>query len=156
MSDLKSEFLVAMAGRSQSKTWANDSSEAVAVPAKKPSKTSKAKFETVNNKKPGGQGLTLTRMHVTFDQDDEEEMERDGDTPTHNDSIAVVPELALDENVSNLEYLKSKMKNDTPDQVKVRNSSARSILIYPLLADCIATRTIRRKENNRRANTEGE
>ncbi|KAJ1553881.1 hypothetical protein HK405_006629, partial [Cladochytrium tenue] len=131
------EFLEVMRPRAaaRARTWANDdalgSSSSPPTPASTAAPAAK-KLEVlaVPNKKPGGQGLLVTRAHVKFagdDDDEDDDLYEDlASAPApnapppaepHTDAVIPAPEKAavLDSAVSDLDYMKSRMRADLDD-----------------------------------------
>lgn len=119
-----------MKPRSQTKLWTNDdaltTTEEVSA-ANKKTKNIIPVIETlaVPNKKPGGEGLLVTKTHVTFDDSSDEEyedlpsMKKKEDKKTeekieenedNNDSVEENPDIVKKTTMSHLDFLKSKMK----------------------------------------------
>lgn len=121
------EFLEVMQPRIKAKVWANEDGRMVdARPVR---------VVAVPNKKPGGQGMVMHKVHVKFDGDDGDDGHSNGEhveqthtaertTEKHKKSIKeedeedeeeypdVIPETATtahDSSVSNMDYLRSKM-----------------------------------------------
>ncbi|KAJ1551772.1 hypothetical protein HK405_013887, partial [Cladochytrium tenue] len=130
------EFLEVMRPRAaaRARTWANDDalgSSSAPTPASTAAPAAK-KLEVlaVPNKKPGGQGLLVTRAHVKFagdDDDEDDDLYEDlASTPAptapppdepHTDAVNPAPEKAavLDSAVSDLDYMKSRMRAELDD-----------------------------------------
>ena len=115
------EYLDVMQPRSQSRTWANDQT-AKNEDQKIVGKGGRAKAEVlaVKNKKPGGDGLLVTRSKVTFDDDSEGsdgEYQDFGKAPAEeaeekDDEEEEQPTLARDAEVSDMDYFRSKMSKN--------------------------------------------
>lgn len=118
--DMLQEYLETMQGRARTQTWANDdltgreklaTTESVVVPSSK----IKTRVLAVPNRKPGGQGLMVSKTHITFsdDEDSEAEMEqeqKEEEKGEEKDEIkGKKADLVHDESVSDLEYLQSRM-----------------------------------------------
>ncbi|KAI9208070.1 uncharacterized protein BJ171DRAFT_490143 [Polychytrium aggregatum] len=123
------EFLQVMQPRATSKTWANDDIVGAAAEkqAKKQQKKEKiqAMVGIVANRKAGGEGMVLTKTHVKFGNDSDDEYE---DLPAQEDEPKPTPAVqnddakleedepiqektvAHDTGVSDMDYFKSKMR----------------------------------------------
>ncbi|OLY85792.1 Multiple RNA-binding domain-containing protein 1 [Smittium mucronatum] len=143
------EFLQVMAPRAKSKTWANDDINLLnerekravsnAISHKKASESAKnkapsalpkakvqAKVLSVPNKKPGGASLTVSKTHITFDIDEEnengaEEIENEAqpDDFDVNSGLKNLDDEKLPASLSNLssdmEWLRSHIKSTEPE-----------------------------------------
>ncbi|KAJ1550076.1 putative RNA-binding protein 19, partial [Nowakowskiella sp. JEL0078] len=125
------EFMSVMQPVSKTKTWANDGNQAEPEPLN--SLRVKADVVAVANKKPGGEGLLVSRAHVTFNDEDDDTRLQDvivangkaddndyqilGETADVGLELGDVnmderneDSLAFDKNLSDLEYMKLKMR----------------------------------------------
>jgi len=124
------EYLNVMKPRSHAKTWTNDdgSKQDDATIRGKP----KIQAIAVPNKKPGGEGLLVTKTHLTFDDSDDEyedipkkteenkeskkEDSSSEDNETNNDNddnemdIEENPEIEKKSTMSHMDFLRSKMR----------------------------------------------
>jgi multiple RNA-binding domain-containing protein 1 len=73
---LLEEFLEVMKPKSQTKLWSNDDVLTATI-AKEISQAKKPKIEAkvaqVENKRPGGKGIMLKKLHVKFDESESED-----------------------------------------------------------------------------------
>ncbi|KAI8999531.1 hypothetical protein BC832DRAFT_564521 [Gaertneriomyces semiglobifer] len=120
------EFLEVMRPRSlaRGKTWANDDILPEDANTIKKSKV-KAKVLTVPNKKTGGDGLLVTKSHVTFDDSDDELYD---DLPAAGtDQEEAVNDngqnsVAHDNTLSDMDYLRMKMNRNIDDENEADDS----------------------------------
>ncbi|KAF9971065.1 hypothetical protein BGZ73_006026 [Actinomortierella ambigua] len=123
------EYLEVMQSRPTSKTWAND--DAVELNTEKAGhhvgKQGKVKAQAVvtavKNRKPGGEGLTVTQTKIKFEDSDdelydnlptaskqEEEQEEEEEFMALGSSEPVKDDLVNNDEVSDLDWLRSRMK----------------------------------------------
>ncbi|OMJ26405.1 Multiple RNA-binding domain-containing protein 1 [Smittium culicis] len=159
------EFLQVMAPRAKSKTWANDDvnllnererrvvSNAISLYKKDSSlkknsgkesslnsKKVKAKVLSVPNRKPGGESLTVSKTHITFEADDDADAASDeqqennendsdfdvnsGSTTKQNDNLPV----SFASLSSDLDWLRSRIKpiepNTSSDKIEKSNDKS--------------------------------
>lgn len=127
--DKLEEYLEVMQPRSQARTWSNDQSaknpdQAIEGKGSKKRSAPKAEVVAVANRKPGGDGLLVTKSHVTFDDDSEgsdEEYQEIGATKAGSasdngdedeideDEEESSDNLAKDPTVSDMDYFRSRM-----------------------------------------------
>ncbi|PVU98730.1 hypothetical protein BB559_001338 [Furculomyces boomerangus] len=151
-----SEFLEVMAPRAKSKTWANDdisilSSREQAVISKainekrnlvknqsktdsKNKQNTKAVVQIVPNKKPGGQSLTVSKTHITFENDeDNNKNDSEPDNEQTSDDFDVNSGLNLPDINTNgfnastnlsldIEWLKAHVRPKQDDPLKEKES----------------------------------
>jgi len=134
------EYLNVMKPRSHAKTWTNDdgSKQDDATIRGKP----KIQAIAVPNKKPGGEGLLVTKTHLTFDDSDDEyedipkktentEETKNKDTnsddnESNNDNdmdIEDNPEIEKKSTMSHMDFLRSKMRKKEDDDDKEEDDS---------------------------------
>jgi multiple RNA-binding domain-containing protein 1 len=130
------EFLQVMQPRIKSKAWANEDGRIVDA---RPGAVQQQKKKTTNvievpNRKPGGNGMMVKKMHTKFDDGSDNE-EGNGHNTVNNNAVSVHEDddasdammmlpaqdsVAHNTSVSNLDYLRSKMVLQT-DLEMVRN-----------------------------------
>ncbi|KAJ3102243.1 hypothetical protein HDU97_000679 [Phlyctochytrium planicorne] len=110
------EFLEVMKprGGNKGRTWMNDDGE---LKIEKQGKGMKAEVLAVKNRKPGGEGMLVTRTHVRFGGAEDDDEYQDLDAKDEKDGEGeVVEEKEVDKKVhdttvSDLDYFRSRMKN---------------------------------------------
>ncbi|KAG0258745.1 hypothetical protein DFQ27_004474 [Actinomortierella ambigua] len=127
------EYLEVMQSRPTAKTWAND--DAVELNTEKAGQHAGGKVKAqamvtaVKNRKPGGEGLTVTQTKIKFDDSDDElydnlptaskqdekEEEEEEEFMALTSSEPVKDDMVNNEEVSDLDWLRSRMK-PTPEQ----------------------------------------
>ncbi|KAJ3195183.1 hypothetical protein HK101_000893 [Irineochytrium annulatum] len=133
------EFLDVMRPRTsaRAKTWAND--DGLRADGSGTVKGAKARgitaqVQTVANRKTGGEGMLLTKMHVKFvGEDDEEEGDEYQDLPLApeagaekmgEEKDAAKDSVATDAALSDLEYMKARMKRGLVEDVDEEMANA--------------------------------
>ncbi|ORX45758.1 RNA-binding domain-containing protein [Piromyces finnis] len=123
------EYLNVMKPRSHAKTWTNDdgSKQDDATIRGKP----KIQAIAVPNKKPGGEGLLVTKTHLTFDDSDDEyedipkkteesnkeEKNESNDINDNNEmDIEDNPEIEKKSTISHMDFLRSKMRKKEEEE----------------------------------------
>ncbi|KAJ9082652.1 Multiple RNA-binding domain-containing protein 1 [Entomophthora muscae] len=112
-----------MQPRSKAKTWANEDTAILGNGAQGKKAKVKAQVTCVPNKKTGGQGQLLTKTHLKFEDDDDlyetlpstKEAEESKDKPVQ---LSKDEKVVFNNAVSDLEYLKSRMKKDLDEEPK--------------------------------------
>jgi hypothetical protein len=159
------EYMSIMSKKSKTKTWANDDGfETAPAPAplpkltKTPTKTQNIEKEKKNtvlseednnknkkliqviNKKPGGQGQLLTKVHVTFSDDEKSDDETEQGEEDDCESIEQVDdqEMSTDNQqkpsaMSDLDYLKSKQVLEENEEPELKESVVDASLLKVLL-----------------------
>ncbi|RUS26301.1 hypothetical protein BC938DRAFT_470950 [Jimgerdemannia flammicorona] len=146
------EYLEVMQPRSKSKTWANDDVAMLKAQqdganreerarrqakGKKGAAMPKVATVAVANKKAGGEGQLLTKVHVTFDDSDdelyddlpgkkggEEEGGEENEDTDKDEEAKNGDYIARDKSISDLEYLKSKMTLKDDEDVDMEQNDS--------------------------------
>ena len=104
------EFMAAHKSKSSRQVWTNDESTG---PRKEKRTSVKPFIVSVQARRPGGEGILLTRTHLKFDNDDdgskEEEKEEESEVEEVEDKAVGEQESDGAADVSDMEYLRSKM-----------------------------------------------
>lgn len=136
------EFMQVMQPRSTSKLWANDDTapgrenagQRIPRPKKGGSKNNK-EVRLVESRAPGGAGMYLKRTHERFADDEDggsddssdgeyQDMEEQGtDHGSDAESLEEADEAVLDEGVTDLEYLRSRMRKAIGEDKRPREDS---------------------------------
>ncbi|KAI9291291.1 RNA-binding domain-containing protein [Neoconidiobolus thromboides FSU 785] len=112
------EYLEVYQSRTQTKTWANEDTANSFQP--------KVKVQTVKSKKAGGENVVLTKTHLTFDNDDDDEyqdLNKDTKVEGEKEKELEKDELVFDNNVSDMDYLKARMKQNVSDEKEIDDNN---------------------------------
>ncbi|ORZ02049.1 hypothetical protein BCR41DRAFT_313562, partial [Lobosporangium transversale] len=116
------EYLEVMQSRATTKSWANDDAVHAQVMA-------------IKNRKPGGEGLTVTQTKITFDdsddelydnlplvksanKDDKKAEENEGEDVLMSDATPKEDSLVNDSSISDLDWLKSRMVKPAQEKME--------------------------------------
>ncbi|KAF9903176.1 hypothetical protein BX616_001698 [Lobosporangium transversale] len=137
------EYLEVMQSRATTKSWANDDAVELNTEKAGDHQTNKANNKpkvhaqvmAIKNRKPGGEGLTVTQTKITFDdsddelydnlplvksanKDDKKAEENEGEDVLMSDATPKEDSLVNDSSISDLDWLKSRMVKPAQEKME--------------------------------------